>query len=270
MYTKLSYINSTFLFFLLLISQLANTQEARHDIYSEAIDNINCNTIKLLLKGYDRPIAAQNIKYCDYNEIIEEVSKIKENQIRGYVDMFLALTDNINSYKTRLPVSASYDEYANSLEELGTYALQQFTQICEAFRTPENTICMKLSQKALNLEGDLNGVINTSLSKINEADPSILPVTANDEFATDDSEIEVAPPSTSSQEDNTAEEYVYEGDAGTSTTTASSSRSGTAWWVVLLLLGLLAAMVWLYKRNDDLTEKVEDVEMLLKALTRKK
>ncbi len=273
MHSKLLYINSLFFYILLLICQLSSAQEARHDIYSEAVDNINCKAIKLLLRGYDRPFTAKNIKYCAYNEIVGEVSKVQENQIKGYVDMFLALADNINSYKTRVPTDAAYDQYANSLEELSSYTVKQFTQICEAFRSPENTICVKLSQKALNLEADLNDVVSSTLAKINVADPSIMPVNANSEFATDDSEIEV----TSS--DETADTYNYEVETTanntetTTTPTNSTSNSkgrGTSWWVILLLLGLLAAMIWLFKRNSELTEKVEDVEMLLKALTQKK
>ena len=250
-------------FLVLLLLQLNSFgQLSRFEAYSNAIDDINCATVKLLLVGYDRPVAANNIQTCSYNEVVSEVSKVQENEVKGYVNLFLDFSSTVNTYKSNIAEDASYDEFATALEGASNYASQQFQQICERYQTPTNSICVKLPEKVVTLESDLNTIVNRALAQMGgnidnaeyEEDPST---------ETENGGKRIAPiiPST--------EEYTKDAPV-TITKPLKKSTTGTSWIVILLLILLIAAIAWLFKENHELKEEMEDLKMLLKILTQKK
>lgn len=240
--------------------------------YKKTIDDINCKAIKLLLVGYDRPVAARNIKTCTYSDIIQEVNKIKENQIKGYKADFLNLAKALNSYKTKITDATNYVEYESNLEEISAYSVGQFRNICQKHQTPSNTICQRLSEKVMTLESDLNAMVDKSLSRIQSAIQSgatgevavaqpiqrVAESPENEEIVQEDlTDILPAPPAVATEIQQTQP-------------TSESTNSTTSWWVYLVILLLVAAITWLFKQNSELKEEVEDVKMLLKILTRNK
>lgn len=252
---------------LFLLTSIATSVQAQvqMDIYHKAIEDINCATIKLLLIGYDRPIASRSIKSCSYDAIEKEVKKVNENQIRGYKTLFLKLAAEINAYKGKIDNPSEYSHFASSLEEVSTYAVQQFRAICQKHQAVSNRICVRLDQKVLQLEGDINDIANTALTEISQhtfgaGKPKPIKVETpkttnpNTETSTNtETEVEAEAETTDSDEDSTK----------------PTKSGGTSLIVVFILILLIGAVAWLFKENYLLREELADLKLLLKALSQR-
>ncbi len=262
----------------LLISSNVNALN-QQEVFFKAVDDINCVTQKLLLTGFDRPIAARNIKTCTYNEIAKELNVIQENQTKGYKQMFISLADNINSYKKKIDNPAEYSLYENALEDLSGYALDNFRGICEKFAKADNNICVKLDQKMLKLEVEINNIKDQSLSNIsrytygetsgNRTSNVNTNTNTNTEVVRTTSK--KSPDSKVYQEEQ-ANQTPTLNNAAANNANDSNTRSsaGTSWFALFMLLLLTAIAVWLYRENTRLKGRVEDVEVLLNMFNKKK
>ncbi len=236
--------------------------QVQMDIYRKAIEDINCTTVKLLLVGFDRPIAARNIKNCDYKSIEKEVKKIQENQVRGYKSLFLKLTAEISSYKGKIDNPSEYAHFASALEEVSTYTVQQFRATCKKHQRPNNRVCVRLDQKVLQLEGDINDIANTALTKISQhtfgvGKPKPIKVETPKNETTDSE-----PTTSTTSEDSSNETEVAE-------TPSNRKSSGTSMFVVFILVLLTGGVVWLFKENYLMKEEIADLKLLLKALSQR-
>ena len=247
---------------LFLLTSIATSVQAQvqMDIYHKAIEDINCATIKLLLIGYDRPIASRSIKSCSYDAIEKEVKKVRENQIRGYKTLFLKLAAEVNAYKGKIDNPSEYSHFASSLEEVSTYAVQQFRAICQKHQAVSNRICVRLDQKVLQLEGDINDIANTALTEISQ----------HTFGAGKPKPIKVETPKTTNPDTetstNTEAETTTDSDEDSSKPTQSG---GTSLIVVFILVLLIGAVAWLFKENYLLREELADLKLLLKALSQR-
>ena len=238
------------------VQVLAQTQKK---LYDKAIDDINCTVIKLLLVSYDRPALARNISNCTHANIVKEVRKVRENQVRGYRDMFLKLSNEINGYKTSV-AGNSVSDYANSLEEASGYALSQFRKICQTHQAPNNKVCFRLEQKVLTLESDFNNIVSETIGKMggqtrpNEPPPNQPAARPQTNHTTDND----SPPAAAAENDTPIFQSVPQ----------KSTRISLL--VAFVLIALIAAVAWLFKEVMDLKEELADLKLLLKTLTQRK
>ena len=238
--------------------------QVQMDIYQTAIEDINCATIKLLLIGYDRPIASRSIKSCDFSSIEKEVKKIRENQVRGYKSMFLKLAAEINAYKGKIENPSEYAHFASSLEEVSTYAVQQFRATCQKHQRISSRVCVRLDQKVLQLEGDINDIANTALTKISQHTFGV----------SKPKPIKIQTPKTTNPQEETstpiAEEETEVIDSEEVAEKKSNSGGGTSILVVIILTLLVGSVAWLFKENYLLKEELADLKLLLKALNQRR
>ncbi|MEZ4883104.1 MAG: hypothetical protein R3E32_00115 [Chitinophagales bacterium] len=242
--------------FISLATPLLHAQ-VQIEIYNKAIEDINCSTIKLLLIGYDRPLAARNIKDCNYDSIEKEVNKVKENQVRGYKTMFLKLSAEINAYKGKVENPSEYSHFANALEEVSTYAVQQFRATCQKHQQISNRVCVRLDQKVLQLEGEINDIANNALTEISKHTFGV------------SKPIKVTTPKTTNTASETSTEAVTTANNDEVTPTKPSSGGGTSLIVVFILIVLVGAVGWLFKENYLIKEELADLKLLLKALNQR-
>lgn len=258
--TRLSKKLFTVLILFLFFASTAMQAQVQMDIYHKAIEDINCATIKLLLIGYDRPIASRSIKSCNFEAIEKEVKKVQENQVRGYKSMFLKLAAEINAYKGKIDNPSEYAHFASALEEVSTYSVQQFRATCQKHQAINSRICVRLDQKVLQLEGDINDIANTALTKISQhtfgvGKPKTIkvetPKTTNPDVET----------STNTEVETADVEDIEENN--------TSKSGGTSLFVVFILLALIIAVGWLFKENYLIREELADLKLLLKALSQR-
>ena len=248
--------------------------QAQQDAYHNAIDNINCATIKMLLIGFDRPGAASKIKKCRFDEIINEVKQIKENQVKGYRQDILNVADNIEGYKDDIENPGEYVLYENALDEAGVYAISQFKKVCGTYQAKSSSICENMDRKILRLQGDINSYIDQALANISQhtyggnkkspAKKQTNQATAKEENK-EDTKQQVA-----SQKTKKEEALPVSGDIDEKSKTEKSRGGGLSWLTRLFLLAMLLGMGYLYFQNRKLKEQIEDVRMLIKMLTQKK
>ena len=253
-----------FLLFLLLFCCSTPTMAQANEqqqVYNKAIDDINCATIKLLLIGFDRPVAAKAIQPCTYGEISTEVRKVKENQVKGYRAMILKLAGEIDGYKGKVENPSEYSLFENAMEEVGAYALSQFRSICQKFQRPNNSVCVRLDQKVLQLESEINDIVNETLVKVGQ-----------NTYGGDRAQKRVKAPSPkkdkkpSTNIDKAKDNSTVTEESADITAPGTSKKSGS-WLITIFLVLLAAAVAWLFKENYELREKMEDVEMLVNVLT---
>ena len=223
-------------------------------LYENAIDNINCATVKILLVGFDRPVAARNIKNCKYADIMAELNDVQENETKGYKQSFLDLANGINTYKGKLKGKQKYAAYENALDQVSSLALKNFEQICKNFQMPDNNICEKLDQKQIKLQTDIQNIVEQNLKAIsqyaeNNVEEETLAERTTIETTTDT-------PITNYSEDQP--------------NTQNKENSMLPIFLMILLLIVIAAIIWMYKRQLELKEKVEDLEILFRVLHEKK
>lgn len=252
------------------ITYAQNTQAI--DIYKKAIDDVNCLAIKNLLIGYDRPIAANNIKDCTYLNIRKEIKKVKENQIKGYKVLFLNLAEEINNYKRRIENPEEYSIYANRLEELSSLTTRQFKSVCEKHKTPDNTICVNLSKKVLTLEGQINDIVNKALEQIaartfRDGKPPEIYTPPKRASESPEQEASVGQEASSAQTSSSPPAYRNEPQQPQQSTVASNSISWLTWLVILILI---VSLIWLARKQAKLKEKIEDLEMLSNVRSQRK
>ncbi len=242
----------------LFFASSAIQAQVQMDIYHKAIEDINCATIKLLLIGYDRPIASRSIKSCTYDAIEKEVKKVTENQVRGYKTMFLKLAAEINAYKGKIDNPSEYAHFASALEEVSTYAVQQFRATCQKHQVISSRICVRLDQKVLQLEGDINDIANTALTKISQ----------HTFGAGKPKPIKIETPKTTNPDAETSTDTGVE-STDEDIAESTSKSGGTSLIVVFILLALIAAVGWLFKENYLIKEELADLKLLLKALSQR-
>lgn len=251
--------NYTFTFILLLISSFAILAQDAKITYDQAVNDINCATVKLLLRGFDRPFAANKIKPCNYDAITREVKDVKENKIRGYKQMILNLAQEINGYKDQIINTSDYLVYEKALNQLTQTAEQGFINTCETFRQPDNKVCINLSNKIILLRADLKQIADKSLAKINKQIYSSGNKQSVSKRSTDQTNTQQAPNNTNAKTNtNTTTNNI----PPISNTGVSSSNSNN-WLATILIIGLLIAVGWLFKEVYELKERVEDMRMLL-------
>lgn len=263
------HLQITLLFLLLGIGSFKSYGQPQQDIYQKTIDDINCAAIKLLLIGFDRPVAAKGINHCRYEIITTEVKKVKENQVKGYKAHFLKLAEGINAYKTKIDNPSEYLLYENTLEEVSVYAVNQFRSICRKYQAPNNTVCVRLSQKALQLEGEVNDLINKSLAKIGEhtyggekakerslKPPPPLPAVEKEAPTTPNEPLTI--PAEKAEEVASLSKEVPQ------------AKGGNSVLFTIILVLLIASVAWLYKENYELRDEIEEIKELLKLINKKK
>jgi hypothetical protein len=250
------YIQAFLVFVVIFFSvNISLSAQGQQKLYENAIDNINCATIKILLVGFDRPIAARNIKNCKYADIMGELNDVQENQTKGYKQSFIDLANGINIYKNKLKGKQKYVAYENALDQVSSLALKNFEQICKNFQTPNNNICEKLDQKQIKLQTDIQNIVEQNLKAISQ-------------YSESNVEEEVVPQQTTTTEtvNNTPVTNYQEAEPKT-----QNGESGVLSMFLMIILSLIiAAIVWMYKQHSDLKEKVEDLEILFKVLHEKK
>lgn len=236
-------------------------------VYQQTIDEINCTTLKLLLVSYDRPVAARSIQPCEYGEIVYEVKKVKENKLKGYKTMFLALAKDIEAFKKKATAEDNYATYAGQLEAVSNYSVQRFREICQTHQAPTNKVCQKLAQKSITLQATLNKLVNDALAKISEHVPSDGKPATRTTIAPPPTEPapEKTEPATLTN-DNETQQYQ---EPVSQTYNKSTKSSSSSLIMNLVIFILVLAVGWLYKENYELKEEVQDIKMLLKALTKR-
>lgn len=257
----------TLLFSLLFAYHFVLAQN-QQDIYKRAIDEINCITIKTLLTSYDRPIAARMIQTCSYDNVTRAIEKVQENTIKGYKSLILETAQAINGYKNKVENPAEYSLYESALEEAQTLALRRYEEVCSKNKGANNSVCMQMEQKALKLQSELNGIVGAALPKIAKStykapNSTAAPVEAQ---AT-----ETANSDNNNNINNEVPHEEYANNASPAST--NSSGTGTSIWSMIsavIMLALIAAVAWLFKENNELKEKMDDINMLLKMLNQKK
>lgn len=241
--------------------------QPQQEVYTQTIDQINCATVKTLLVSYDRPVAARMIQPCNYDNILRAIDKVQENTIKGYKKMILETAQSINSYKSKVTNPAEYSLYESALEEVQALALRRYEEVCSKNKGANATVCTNMEQKSLKLQSEINSLVQDALPKISQQ-------TYGGGKPAQKSESSKSKPTA---KDPTATEDVPRGEYNNGTqpeTAESEGNSGASrLWVslqALILLGLIAAVIWLFKENRELKEKMDDIAMLLKMLNQKK
>ncbi|MGB1207299.1 MAG: hypothetical protein ACPG5B_16750 [Chitinophagales bacterium] len=243
-----------FLLFSVHTNLLAQSQQK---LYENAIDNINCATTKILLIGFDRPVAARNIKNCKYNDILAELNDVQENQTKGYKQSFIDLANAINAYKTKLRGKQKYVAYENALDQVGSLALKNFEQVCKNFQMPDNNICEKLDQKQIKLQTDIQNIVEQNLKAISQ-------------YAENGGAEETTPEPANTSTPEPTNDVPVTNYSDNETTTKNNENDMLPIFLMLILSLVVAAILWLYRQQMVLKEKVEDLEMLFKVLHEKK
>lgn len=241
--------------------------QPQQEVYTQTIDQINCATVKTLLISYDRPVAARMVQPCNYDNILRAINTVQENTIKGYKKMILETAQSINSYKSKVTNPAEYSLYESALEEVQALALRRYEEVCSKNKGANATVCTNMEQKSLKLQSEINSLVQDALPKISQQT-----------YGGGKSAQKAEPSKPKSRTDNTtATEDVprseYSNGAQPETTEQAGSSSGSRLWVslqALVLLGLIAAVIWLFKENRELKEKMDDIAMLLKMLNQKK
>lgn len=242
------------LFFSINVSLSAQGQQK---LYENAIDNINCATVKILLVGFDRPIAARNIKNCRYADIMSELNDVQENQTKGYKQRFIDLANGINTYKNKLKGKQKYSAYENALDQVSSLALKNFEQICKNFQTPDNNVCERLDQKQIKLQTDIQNIVEQNLKAISQ-------------YADENVETETVPTQTTSEPTRTTNDTPTTNYSEETTNTQNEGNAMLPMFLMIVLSLVIAALIWLYKQQAELKEKVEDLEILFRVLHEKK
>lgn len=255
-------------------------QLPQQNTYQQAVDKINCLTIKTLLISYDRPNTARSIETCNFAEVKRGIDKVQENKIKGYKKMFADLANEINGYKNKVANPEEYTLFESSLEELQTLAVRRFEEICEKNKGANNSVCDDMAQRGIKLETEIEHIVGEALAEIGkhtyggekaaQRKRTPPPPAEPEKSASNDHEVaaENAP------ENDTAEPTPETGiTPATSTGSSSSSGGSTGIWSVLqtiLIVLLMGAVAWLFKENYELKEKMEDIRLLLKILNQRK
>jgi hypothetical protein len=255
---------------LLLSSIYLTKAQTSQEVYSRAIDEINCTMTKTLLVSYDRPVAARMIQTCNYSSITNAIDKVQENTIKGYKKLIAEAAQNINAYKQKIPNPTEYSLYESTLEEAQTLALRQYEDVCGKNKGANSSVCAQMEQKALKLQSELNSIVGAALPKIAKQTYG----NTGKQTAQANAAAETPTEKTTTREEVPRQEYNSETpNNAAELSNDSSSSGGSSIWSMLsaiIIVALVAAVAWLFKENRELKEKMDDITMLLKMLNQKK
>jgi len=242
-----------------------NAQNAQ-TIYEQALNDINCYTAKVLLRSFDRPVAANNIKRCTFVNIQKEVNGITENKTKGYKKMILDIIVEVNNAKTGLSNPNNYTAYENALRSAQHASIEGFQKICKKFGANNSRICYKYNDKYAQLERDVTNTVNNALKNIkqyttNNSDATPSSATTSESEATSEIDSPTHDTETITSHNDNNENVIVR-------TPYNSKRLPL--WATIVLIVLSAIIVWLYKEQSELKEELKDIKRLLKVLNQKK
>ncbi len=248
--------------------------QSQEQAYYKAVDRINCEASRLILKGFDRPAAARSIQTCRYTEILTQINGIQENKVTGYKARIAEMATGINDYKGRVSSDSGYRQIEETLIDLKEYTLEQFRSICQDYKHPDNKICQNLDQKVLTLESTINSITNNALSNLTN---DTVGGTAQNEVASkpvaDDEEEGGLFSRFKKKETPTATVDPSLTRRNTTTNSGSSAvvgDSSNSLFMTIILVLLILAVGWLFKENYELKQQVEDLKVLLKTFTQRR
>lgn len=262
------------LFFIIILLQIsyvtsyAQSNTAKQT-YDNAIDEINCLTLKKLLVSYSRQSVAQSIKQCKYSEIDAKLKTVKENVTKGYKADFIDFAKNINAYKSKIENPTEYALYAASFQELTAYITKNFQTVCNRYNKNDLIICADASQKSLDLQANINAITAKALAQIAQntyngttskgRTPSTAPTNSdsskNSQSATNAEKIPISPTATTTQ--------TIESQLNTpATPPAYESNDSTLTIIVALLIGVIGSLIWSFKEISDLKKEIATLKKL--------
>ncbi len=267
-----------------LLSGLLSHAQNNESIYNQAIDDVSCQTTKLLLRGFDRPYTAKAIQSCRYDEIVREVNTVKENKVGGYRDLILRMVNDINGYKSRQGEVNSYAKCEQNLEEVLQFAQRQFLSICEPYHRNNPRICENLSQKRISLESELSTIIEQALRRMRQDGKGSTPVAkeSGSKGGFFSSKRATEPPAELTQTITKRASDLNKEDIPVISSNSNAAQQKKVYveqeeegWLSWILSGLFTllmvlGMLFLYKQNQDRKDDIEYLKTLLRILTEKK
>lgn len=257
-----------FIFLLTVTFSLQLQAQTRQQVFHRSIDQINCEISRLLLRSFDRPVAARNIQNCQFAAILQEVQRVKENKITGYKDDIIHIITSINNFKGKVGPEEDAQYINEVLQDVKDFSLDNFQQICTNYKRSDNRICQDLQQKHFKLENQINALINQSSTQIAQAAPSSASIPPTNVAQTAPAPVEEEESTgwfgRRKSNDETANTYAP------SVEEDSSSSGKTSWFTTIILSLLTIAVGWLFKENYDLKEEVSDLKNLLKTFTQRR
>ncbi len=247
--------------------------QSRQQVYNNTVDQINCEVSRLLLRSFDRPVAARNIQDCRFASVLQEVQRVKENKVIGYRDDIISIISAINNFKSKVGADDNLQYVEDVLQDVKDFSLDNFQQICTNYKQRDNRICQDMQQKAFKLENQINAIIDQSLVKMGQASTATTTSNNTNVGTTVTEPVPVVEEEESSgwffnrkkSADNTSTETVTYTNEDT-----SNSSGGTSWFITIILALLTIAVGWLFKENYDLKEEVGDLKKLLKTFTQRR